>query len=373
VLLAVLLLSCHSATKPNDAPIEISISEAMNNQTDYYLSMFVDSLSYIYMGYDIALPILNYVVSDNYILTFDWSHSIKCFNRKGEFLRQIGSRGKGPGEYADLWNLAIDEEKNAIYVKCNSGNMLVYNLQGEFIRKFPVSGAIDRIMLLDSDAVLAHISNFTGRENDRYLIYNSIGDTLAKFANPYKYTLNQKSWMGNELSPYLYKERLHVKDKGDTIYEVTPDFQFIPKYVFKNNYSIHPGNLTSEEYHEALFFWYLFETDSYLGFAFRVAQKMYHGYYDKVLGKAFSGKLDYSEERMNFGKSIINDMDDGHKYTLDNQISCQNNDIWLSHRSDFEMDKVPLQFREKLEKYRNSIDDEDPFFLVLMHLKKQHP
>ena len=59
---------------------------------------------------------------------------ILVFNKDGKFLRSIGSRGQGPGEYTMITNVALDEKNSRLFI-VNSGpnNIICYNLDGKFL------------------------------------------------------------------------------------------------------------------------------------------------------------------------------------------------------------------------------------------------
>jgi hypothetical protein len=190
---------------------------------------------------------------------------------------------------------------------------------------------------------------------------------LEKYPNRFTYQLNGRHIWKKETVKYTYDHQLHVKDKGDTLYCVLKD-KMIPRYVFKNSRSIHIDGLTQEIYDQSLEFDYIFETEDRLYFSFSqytVKNKVNYklGYYDKRADQTFSyQKTDPKYE------NVKNDMDDGASYYLRKQY----NDILMGFRLDFDdelLQKAPIQTREKIESLRNGIDDEDPFFMLIMHLK----
>lgn len=63
-------------------------------------------------------PIFKLAVSDHYFATTcPPDYPVKLFSRKdGKFIRNIGAKGQGPGEYQRVWSLTIDEQKGRIYL-----------------------------------------------------------------------------------------------------------------------------------------------------------------------------------------------------------------------------------------------------------------
>jgi hypothetical protein len=79
-------------------------------------------------------------VIDQYILVVDlWKSEIYLFNRSGgDFVRNIGRKGQGPGEYIMFNDVFYDEDSGLIYAHERiKRSMYVYDLTGELIREMP--------------------------------------------------------------------------------------------------------------------------------------------------------------------------------------------------------------------------------------------
>ena len=75
-------------------------------------------------------------ISDNYILIS--SSPFKLFDRKGNFLTNIGAVGNGPGEYKFIIYAQLDEPNNRIYLLPWRGSqLLVYDLAGNIFPPIP--------------------------------------------------------------------------------------------------------------------------------------------------------------------------------------------------------------------------------------------
>lgn len=80
-------------------------------------------------------------VSENYIAVHSrGQYPIKLFNREGKFIRNIGSIGRGPGEFSSLYGIQLDEPANKIYLTpfANATQIIVYNLDGEDLAPIPL-------------------------------------------------------------------------------------------------------------------------------------------------------------------------------------------------------------------------------------------
>ncbi len=58
------------------------------------------------------------------------AHSIKLFDKDGNYLKDIGRKGKGPGEFVAPTEMAIIEDK---IVVCSFGRLSYFTLEGNFI------------------------------------------------------------------------------------------------------------------------------------------------------------------------------------------------------------------------------------------------
>lgn len=72
-----------------------------------------------------------------YILTQDYPTfrhiTLMAFDKKGNYLRSIGRVGQGPGEYSQVYDAVISEQRNRVYMLSPSGSMYTYRLDGSFI------------------------------------------------------------------------------------------------------------------------------------------------------------------------------------------------------------------------------------------------
>jgi hypothetical protein len=62
------------------------------------------------------------------------------FNKEGKFIRAIGSRGQGPGEYDHIQNVAIDAQNSRLFVISSPGRKIIsYDLNGNFLKEIVVT------------------------------------------------------------------------------------------------------------------------------------------------------------------------------------------------------------------------------------------
>lgn len=91
-----------------------------------------------------------------YILDYNLQ-AILCFNANGEYLFKINKRGRGPEEYTYLGDFNIDPYNNQLMLLVPWGNILYYDLDGNFISKVKLPSEIiayNEVYAINKDKLL---------------------------------------------------------------------------------------------------------------------------------------------------------------------------------------------------------------------------
>ena len=116
------LYSCKEKNIQSEIP---EISPEYFTEQNYSLSYFSDDIEYIpldsqvLIGYTRTIEIL-----DSLIFVSTFSPGLLLYNIDGKFIRQIGRKGKGPGEYEYCNFFAINISNQQIYI----GNIQNYSV-----------------------------------------------------------------------------------------------------------------------------------------------------------------------------------------------------------------------------------------------------
>lgn len=112
------------------------------------LNLFVDSLVIIPINNSNSEGLIGYRLlpihfSNNFFCISAYSRfPLKLYDKDGNFIRNIGNIGQGPGEYAVIDNIYMDEEHDRIYILPFSVDyILEYDFGGTFIRSIPLCEA----------------------------------------------------------------------------------------------------------------------------------------------------------------------------------------------------------------------------------------
>ena len=89
----------------------------------------------------IASRLVWHQITENYISIHQYSRiPFKLYDKKGKYIRTIGRKGQGPGEYGAINNSFMDEKANRIYIlSFDSDKVLVYDFEGNVLPPIPLA------------------------------------------------------------------------------------------------------------------------------------------------------------------------------------------------------------------------------------------
>ena len=135
----ILLSSCHrNRPATNAATLHPPLRTA---EHPLHLSDIVDSLSYIKLATDTSnligvidkiIPLQDRIL----IVDKDITQTIYIFDKSGRFIRKINKKGRGPGEYLSLNDVAVDVSNKRLIVHDDIAQKIsIFTYEGEFIEK----------------------------------------------------------------------------------------------------------------------------------------------------------------------------------------------------------------------------------------------
>ena len=186
-LLATLLLltSCNNSDNNNpNLPYNVNIERDFDNVSTMPLSYLGSKLEYIPLETDSAClirRISDISVSDSFLFVSDY-YRLLLFNLDGKFIRQIGSPGRGPGEYLRVRDFDIDMDNEEVYI-LEGRKVLVYNFSGLFRRDF-VLGFSSSVFVINenNELVFLPINLAQATDEQEYSLYimNKNGKDITK-------------------------------------------------------------------------------------------------------------------------------------------------------------------------------------------------
>jgi len=130
------------------------------------------------------------VIADNdgniYVMD-SGNNRVQKFDKKGDFLLSIGSRGQGPGEIANCEDIELDSKGNILVFDIGNTRITKYDSKGNLLGSFnstlrPYAG------VLDSEDCIYIYSQYKGKLIHKY---NSQGEHLISFRDIIEYEIKR--------------------------------------------------------------------------------------------------------------------------------------------------------------------------------------
>ena len=264
------------------------------------------------------------VYSDNKFYVYDARlGNLLIFDRHGKFIKGVGKRGNGPGEYVDIVDFIVDEEnQNLKIMSVETRQVHIFDLEGNFKRSQRLNFQATKLAKLANDKVAYSLTyfdddfknmkitneegellytyfdypkdvfpiglyNITGQivENYEGVLYsdytspyihqvNSLGETYLK----YKIDMGDEGW--KEEDKYNFKKFFAQIQKGKASYLTNHYRETKNELFFKINRNVPEHAETIVDYHHVLY----------------VKQSGKTYVFDDELSKTMTGPLGLSQE-----------------------------------------------------------------------------
>jgi len=203
-------------------------------------------------------------VSDNYICIKSYGQlPAKLFDKNGQFLRNIGAIGRGPGEYSFLNGLQFNQKGDMLYLLPfgTTRKIIVYDISGNYIKDIPLAFTQRKFKAFFSpDSTITVLS--MPFENDSAICYQqTFNGKLIQKISPPSYLINE-SFDGEVFTNYLTPEYDFYNTASDTLYHYNIEENSLePKFAkdFGDKKYITVSRETPQYYY---FYYYSQETGS---------------------------------------------------------------------------------------------------------------
>lgn len=184
-IFAILIVGCTNRSGQNvhENEVEfytIDIEQCLGTEQTVLMSDIADTVEYIVLKTpdEVVITGIRQVIPYGDYLFIRARGVIYKFRKDGQFVRQIGARGQGPGEYLIAASFFIDPQKKEIVVG-EPNQLLYYSIEGNYLRH--ISRQFSEFALSDS---LIWIANYPGHwEKFEALSLTTTGDTVSSIPN----------------------------------------------------------------------------------------------------------------------------------------------------------------------------------------------
>ena len=160
--------------------------------------------------------------NDNLYTVSAWNSRIKKFDKNGKYIKTIGRKGNGPGEFNLPSSIEIDENGN-IFVLNSIGNLVILlNHNGKEIKRFNVK-SVNKMRILSNEKIIFEAFGKNSMSPDAqplFYIYDFNGYLL--------YTLGKMTVVANDGKNALFELYPGVK------FEIDKESNIYCSYEYKN-------------------------------------------------------------------------------------------------------------------------------------------
>ena len=364
----------------------INIGQNTNTTQTLQLSSIAESIKYIPLETTdeclLHSDILQIELDGEMIYLCD-GYFIFKFNLEGKFLKKIGNKGQGPGEYGSLIvDFLLDTQEKTVTVFDRARRkFIVYDTEGRFIREYNSDfEGVGPMAFLNKDNYIAYISTFIyERSNNWYDL--ALMDKKGKVVSKYAFSNENNRRYGLSIYPgvmYFYQGKLMFRNPYEEIIYQLDEKKKNPVYVFdlgrykdakdESDFQVRIGkngkaeSITSNPLSkEKLSIYRLCETSEFLFITYVKDDKTLMGVFDKQKKQFYN--LGVKNE---FG--IIEDFEKGLLFWP--RLGIKGN-MMIGYRQAYEMKSLDSKVvASGLRAILNKMDEEDNQVLIFVTLKK---
>jgi hypothetical protein len=372
--------------------ISLDFKKIINNEKKAKISDIAEKVEYIKLEWKNDSKIGNILdakLTNEYIFIHHSAFGLLAqFDRKGNFIRNIGKQGRGPKEYSLIRNFSIDEEKGLIFIQGNwVKKTLVFTFDGKYLRSIKnTSLEFHSNTWVHDSTFLEFMEPLFGDEKFVFVEKTEFGDTIQGVKNHFFWEEYKKDKyimsFHNRNIFYRLNSKLHFKGwYNDTIYTYDTKNRITPKYFVnlgnhKLDDELRIEKTGRNKIPENTYWFEFWESERYIflpygSYSLKQGKKGF-AYFDKKTKEAMSLKENNGEI------SFINDFDGGPRFKL----RFVKDSLAYSFIEAFEImehmnsgqfyNSTPLQteFKNKFVKKMKDITENDNPVLMIIKLKK---
>ena len=330
---AILLSACHR----NRPATGLTVLHPPLQTTEHllHLSDIADSLSYIKLATDTSnligvidkiIPLKDRIL----IVDKDITQTIYILDKSGKFIRKINKKGRGPGEYLSLNDVAVDVSNKRLIVHDDMAQKIsIFTYEGEFIEKIRLDFITTSIAYLGNNRLACYCDyinnpNYSIRSKSPNLILFDLQTRKTQSKLFFNSTINRLGITGliNNLSSTYSNDTVHlIMPLNDTVYSicnnkvqpeyyvdlgVTPQMRELQRTASSSKSAQEASQEDSKPQYPVIC--NMLESDSVVYLFYRHNNKSYYGFYNPRR-KTFKEGVRIWEKNTDNRIPVVNDLD----------------------------------------------------------------
>lgn len=348
--------------------------------------MIADDIRYIPLDNSLIVgpPITIEINEKGFFLST--KEGILHFDPKGNFIRTIAKKGRGPNEYIYGHFFTVNAKNDRIYI-ADQGKIKTYTLEGNFIRDIStqnyISGMASDIDLFHSTLFVADYGT-NGKYEYNWIVLDTLGNLISQ-----KPSSERPSMLMFQGNIYQFDNKIYYSDcLNDTIFSLSSDLKYKAAYLFAEGDFRMTSNIVIKSISQLTnLFSYLnmFETKHYFVIAYTYKAKRSVLFINRKTKEMFQGYREEKTGPLKSKASIFNDIDGG----LSSEPEQFNYYYYVENNEEFIVTRIePYKLKlhvaseafknstpkypenkKELEQLANSLDENDNPVLMLVKLK----
>lgn len=161
---------------------------------------------------------VNILSNKNLIIIGRYSEDVLLFDSKGFFIRNIGGKGQGPGEYISPEYIANDQNGDILIGDAARFNISFHDKNGTYLNSFKIKNRIDGLLVSEQgNIILYDYYNALIRNNETIYVYDRDGRVITKFGRVSEAQKKLRKLPFDPPGPYIaiYKDYIFESDYAD--------------------------------------------------------------------------------------------------------------------------------------------------------------